>query len=595
MRWSPVAVAARGRRPASGRPSRPGCRADGAGRSGARPTSSSRPSPSRSAAARTPRASGGAERLRRPRASASSTRDAASPATTRSSAPLLSRSATRRRAGPGGRRPRGRAPRPAPLAAVCQPCPSSTPARPTTDARRWSRARRSKRPSPLSRRPRSRPAPFGKPRAGAVSRKSPPRRFRKHVHRAIGVEDAASGTPSPSRSAQTKPAQRDDARKRLLLGERAVAVVAEDDGRPVDRGDHDVEIAVGVDVGRPGAEGRRARARRPAASSAAVTSAKRPPFSCRSRAQSARAGQHEVGAEVVVEVGGQDAVGARRPAGRRPPGNGAARNGPAAMRTAAAGRQRSGAPSPVSHTGAHPAARAGSASPRARPAHREGERLVGGRPAAASGLARARKRRSGSPTSSRGVLTAASARRYSGTRTRTFLGRPRAVAAARGLSAAAASSAVHCSWASAGHAAGCRGQGARAFAERRRVAALGRQARVVEARRAGSRTARERLEHALRLGFVLGPALALGLLGEDEGGLEIAGIELQRALQMARWPRAACRGGSPPGPAAAGWARSRGASSAAFASFCAAGVGLLLAHQQQAEIGPARGLVGHDA
>ena len=37
-----------------------------------------------------------------------------------------------------------------------------------------------------------------------------------------------------------------------------------------------------------------------------------------------------------------------------------------------------------------------------------------------------------------------------------------------------------------------------------------------------------------------------------------------------------------------------GASSAAFASFCAAGVDLLLPQEQQAEVGPARRLVGHE-
>jgi predicted nucleic acid-binding protein len=38
-------------------------------------------------------------------------------------------------------------------------------------------------------------------------------------------------------------------RERPALGERAVAVVSQDDGRALHRSEHDVEVSIGVDVG----------------------------------------------------------------------------------------------------------------------------------------------------------------------------------------------------------------------------------------------------------------------------------------------------------------------------------------------------------
>ena len=88
--------------------------------------------------------------------------------------------------------------------------------------------------------------------------------------------NAASGTPSPSRSAQTKPRARADARRTASRGVNVPSpLLRSTTGGAVARRQHEVEVAVGVDVGGPDAVRRRAQHRRRQLRRG-VTSVKRP-------------------------------------------------------------------------------------------------------------------------------------------------------------------------------------------------------------------------------------------------------------------------------------------------------------------------------
>ena len=167
------------------------------------------------------------------------------------------------------------------------------------------------------------------------------------------------------------------------------------------------------------------------------------------------------------------------------------------------------------------------------------------------------ERASGSPTASSGVLTAARARRYAGSRTSTFFRNTTRVAAARGLAAAASRSA--CSCACAGGRPGWRARDERRerLLQRRGVAALGREPRELEPRGKVVAAGEQLLEHALGLGVVLGPALPLDLLRERVGRLHVAPDRAPRRAASGGWTRPGCRDGSRRARAAAARARWR--------------------------------------
>ena len=212
---------------------------------------------------------------------------------------------------------RGQSPRRARSSASPSAAPSSAEREPHdgavgADAEHVEAARR------RSPRPRPGPRAFGRPAGSGSARKTPPRRFRQTCTRPSAsserrVRHAVAVEVAPGEAAQAR-----DAGERPLLGERAVAVVAQHQRRALDRGQHHVEVALGVDVGRPGAERGRAQERGRELRRAAVTSAKRPPSSWRSSFTPPAPASSEVRAVVVVEVGGDDAERRRRRAARRP-------------------------------------------------------------------------------------------------------------------------------------------------------------------------------------------------------------------------------------------------------------------------------------
>ena len=97
--------------------------------------------------------------------------------------------------------------------------------------------------------------------------KAPPRRFSSTWTRAGVVEERRVGHAFAVEVGPGEAAHAGDAGERLLRGERAVAVVAQQRRRRRRRREHDVEIAVGVDVGGPDAARPARRRSTPAASS----------------------------------------------------------------------------------------------------------------------------------------------------------------------------------------------------------------------------------------------------------------------------------------------------------------------------------------
>ena len=271
----------------------------------------------------TPSPSGAGSATKAAPGPASSTRVVAGPDTIRSLAPLLSRSAVNRRA-VAGRKSRGRS---HPRDSGRLPAPSSGSARHPRDGavpgeheqieNRITRG--------AGRRERNCLAVAG--RHGSFLN-APPRRLMNTRTTPAWSTNAASGTPSPSRSAQTNPRARAGGGEQIARGERAVAVVAQHHRRRVARREHEIEIAVGVDVGGPHPVRRRAKHRRGQLRPRRHVA--EPPASvCRSRhSPPARRGQ--IGAEVVVEIGGG-----------QPSGSGVAT---ARVSAPVAGRSRGGVP-----------------------------------------------------------------------------------------------------------------------------------------------------------------------------------------------------------------------------------------------------------
>ena len=84
------------------------------------------------------------------------------------------------------------------------------------------------------------------------SRNAAPRRLRKIARTPWSSSSAASGTPSPSRSARAKSRMRENAGKRRLR-EKVPSPLFRSTRRHHPRRDDEVEVPLGVDVGRPDA------------------------------------------------------------------------------------------------------------------------------------------------------------------------------------------------------------------------------------------------------------------------------------------------------------------------------------------------------
>ena len=125
-------------------------------------------------------------------------------------------------------------------------------------------------------------------------------------HRGVGIAIAIEIRPGKLAQMPEIPA------KGMNRQERAVAIIAQNCGQSVRCAQHDVEIAIGLDVHRPRAGVRRIESRTSATWSAAVTSVNAPGLSWRNKRTPPAPGKHQIGLEVVVEVDRQNAFRRRR-------------------------------------------------------------------------------------------------------------------------------------------------------------------------------------------------------------------------------------------------------------------------------------------
>ena len=397
-----------------------------------------------------------------------STADAPGRLAIRSTAPLLSRSAATRRVLPAAAwawttavRVHARSPR---VSTAIDPSTSSV--------------TRSKVVSPVA--STATMAPTGPAWGTASAWKAPPRRFSCTWTRPASSRNAASGTPSPSKSAQAKPLTPGTPANGCCTAKVPSPLLRSSDGCDGQRRrrQHDVEIAIGVGVGGPHGAGRCAgdRRRQRRGLRDVGEAAVRP--LAQERDAGAR-GDDEVGAEVVVEIRRQHRVGTeRRPrpcrAARRSAARRSARRSAPASATARAPPRRSRrsrrprvASAAVPTVGVAENWSAVSGARRARLGVRQDDELLdrlADRVAAASRPARGR---GGRPARARG--------RSSGT--------GRGSRRRAGWSTAAWRSASSCACAGAGHDGATLRQHVEALVHRGGVAALGGEADRVEARR----------------------------------------------------------------------------------------------------------------
>ena len=228
------------------------------------------------------------------------------PATMRSAAPLLSRSAVRRRAAPGASPDGGSirvtpVTRPRSVACVPRRAGNGAVAREHEEIERRLAARLHDRKG-----------------HGLTVRRG--QRFRtkaaaaqadENVHGARLVQEYGVGNALTVHVGPYESARSADAGKRIARREGSVAVVTENYRSAVTRRQHEIEIAVGVDVRRPEAGGRPAKERRRQLGRGRdVGEAARIRLS--QQAETTRTRNREIRTEVVVQIGGDDGVGRGR-------------------------------------------------------------------------------------------------------------------------------------------------------------------------------------------------------------------------------------------------------------------------------------------